>query len=150
MKKHVKFFVSVLTVLMVQSVTLNAQAPVFKAATISKPVVLWDKIPMNESGDNSMNGVEFYSKPTECNGQKVDFVRLSNKNPYPVKISYKTEMNGPDQFVRVPAMGDIEGSCETTDANAAKLVLRFPQMSQADFNKLKQYIISTVTVSELK
>ncbi|MGZ3861956.1 MAG: hypothetical protein ACXVPN_07100 [Bacteroidia bacterium] len=150
MKNHVNFFLSVFVTLTLQSVTLKAQAPVFKAATVSKPTVLWDKIPMNSNGENTLNGVEFYSKATECNAQKVDFVKLINKNSYPVKISYQTEVNGPVQFVRVPSMGDIEGACGATDPNAEKLVLRFPQMSKEDFSKLKQYIISTVTVTELK
>ena len=38
--------------------------------------------------DNTVNGVEFYHSLNVCNGKTVVFLKVRNKNKYPVKVSW--------------------------------------------------------------
>jgi len=152
MKKSGNLIVLLFAVVFLYPVAFKAQGPAVTSASISRPVISsgWQPVSLNPLNKNVQDGVEFYSRPAECGSQKSDFVKLVNKNSYAVKVAFQMDPSMPVQYVRVPAAGNVEGVCSSADANAAKLVLQFPNNKTEDeIKKMKQYLTSSIVVSKL-
>lgn len=128
----------------------NAQSPVYKEATLSHPVELWEPVKLSNDGGNILNGVHFYGHIGECNSEKVKFVKLVNLNPYSVKFNYQLSETSPVVTVIVPASLSIDGSCESTDQNLKKLVLIIPSVSNDVAKKNKEFLQSHISITKAK
>ncbi|MGZ3902912.1 MAG: hypothetical protein ACXVC6_04410 [Bacteroidia bacterium] len=129
-------------------VLMNAQAarPSFEMQGQQR----WAPVKVDVNGGNVKGGVEFYSRASECLQEKADVVKLVNKNSYAVKIGFKADANSAMQYIRVSPGASIEGICGSADQNLAKLVMSYPAGKNNDeLQKIKQYIISSVVVSQL-
>jgi hypothetical protein len=152
MKTTKNLFAVLFAIVLMQPLFLKAQsAPVYKPATISHPASHWDPVTLSEKGANIQNGVEFYSKSVECNLQKVDLVKLVNTNNYSVKIAFQRNAETPVEYIRIQASSSMEGLCSSSDLNLAKLVFNFPNgKTEEELKKIKQFVISSIVVSEMK
>ena len=122
--------------------------PVRQGGSIEKQKTEWNTFKVDEKGNNAISGVEFFSKKGFCNSEKVNFVKLINTNNYAVKVSYQISAESEVVYVTVPASVTIEGSCEATDGNVSKLVIKALESDEAK-QKAKVYMRSHLTVSKL-
>lgn len=146
------FYVIIVAFLMSCSYSFNAQNIVYKEATISRPAEFWKPFTLI-NGTNTENGVSFYITKTECNSVKSKLLKVINGNPYAIIFSYQLSPSHPVVNVTVPASFSIEGVCDTSDKNLAKLVIvtsNHKSENETEKNDLKQFMLSHITVSKFE
>lgn len=127
----------------------KAQNPVFKQATLSHPVELWQPFKL-ANGTNEQDGVSFYVHDASCSSKKVKLVKIININNYAVNFSYQLSAASPVVLVVVPAAVSIEGTCESNDSNLKKLVVILASENNEAENKIaKEYILSHIKISKI-
>jgi len=141
------FFVA----LLMQSLAFKAQELAMSNVHVAKQheetKLAWERAKLDDKGNYIINGVEFYSKKTNCHSEKVMLAKLVNTNNYSVKVSYQLNPESPVIYLRVPASSTIEGSCEATDENGAKLTIKMPETEDAK-QKIKKHLLSHIIVSQ--
>lgn len=129
---------------------VKAQNPVYKESTLAHPADSWEPVKFAD-GTNLKNGVTVYIHTGECNGAKVKFLKLVNMNNYPVKFSYQVTAESPVVEMSVPALKTVDGACNVTDANLAKLTVTVPVSKSPEENKAnKEYIRSHIEVAPMQ
>jgi hypothetical protein len=146
------FYLKVVVFLMSCSFSMSAQNLVYKEATVSRPAELWKPFTLL-NGTNIENGVSFYITKVECNSTKTKLLKVINGNPYPVILSYQLSSSQPIVNVTIPASVSLEGSCNNSDANLAKLSITantHKSENETEKNDLKQFMLSHITVTKFE
>ncbi len=126
----------------------RSQNPVYKEATLARPAEFWNSLKLSDDGGNTRDGVQFYIHGAECGSENVKLLKLVNRNPYAMKVSYQLSDASSVVSFTVPPSASIEGSCKPADENLAKLALKTP-VANTDEEKKKnaEFIRSHITVS---
>lgn len=112
----------------------------------------WRPAKIQNDGNNSMNGVKFFRKPSSCDSKKVVLIKAVNTNPYPVRINWK-ENNTLQRSVVVPASSEIEGNCTAyngNDNNAPQKMLVIEKKEKETIKGDNKKLISDLMVLEEK
>lgn len=146
------FYLIIVVFLMSCSHSFIAQNIIYKDATVSRPAEYWKPFTLM-NGTNIESGVSFYVIKTECNSQKTKLLKVINENPYAVIFSYQLSPSQPIVNVTVPASFSIEGVCNTSDENLAKLVIvpsNHKSENETEKNDLKQFMLAHITVTKFE
>mgnify|MGYP001613902501 CR=1 FL=1 len=103
----------------------------------------WRPIKIQSDGKNSMNGVDFYRKPSECNSERVVIIKAINTNSFPVRINWK-ENNEIKKSIVIPASSEMEGNC-----NSQKQLI-IPKSQIDKEGTTKRQLLSHLEVTEVK
>jgi hypothetical protein len=151
-----QLFIVALLILPLFSKAQQQEIP--RASTLSlheAKSVSWSAVKLSGESGNSSNGVEFYSRQSKCNLEKVEFLKFVNKNKYAVSVSYRMAVGGPVINVTVPASSDLEGVCSAPDDNVAKLVVSSPvpygtTKTNNEKEKKEELMLSDIVVTQIQ
>lgn len=108
----------------------------------------WEPVKMTSDEKNTIDGVQFFSKVSDCNGSEVTLVKLINGNNKAAQISYQMTAESPVVVFNLAASSMVEGVCFTKDANLAKLNIAWPKDKTAEeISKIKGYLMKHIFVS---
>lgn len=102
----------------------------------------WKPMKIKSDGKNSIDGVEFFRKPSDCNSLQYVFIRLVNSNNYPVKVKWSGS-DGHENYVIVDPLSEIEGNCQSQKQ------LTF-QKDKGENGKLKRQLLSSLEIIAVK
>lgn len=136
---------TIIAFLMALPLFFKGQDMMYKAATVARPAEFWKPFVLI-NGTNTDNGVSFYVIETACELRTTKLLKVVNVNPYQVIFSY--QLSASDQIVNVniPASSSLEGECDTSDKNTAKLT--FIPSSKIDNTDIPKLKFSQVTVKK--
>jgi len=100
---------------------------------------------------NVLNRVSFYIKNAVCNSEEVVLLKLINSNNYTVKISWQITPTSPIMFFIAPARRVSEGACSPKgNIETSELIIKKLTGSDVERKKKKEYILSSITVTQVK
>lgn len=115
----------------------------------------WQPIYLQVTGNNEIDGVSAWFKPSDCNGEKVVLVKLQNTNAYAVDITYYQgvftqelkwiEKRENTIHLTLPAKETLIGEC------AVENVLMVPLSGFiADGSQFKRFAANEFTVKPIR
>ena len=110
----------------------------------------WKPVKMSKDGNSNIEkGVVFFNKAGTCNSDKVVLLKVVNLNKYAVEIHWQ---ESPDisKTIIVPGSTEVEGKCDNADKECTESKLVLLKAKQDKDKKVKQYILSTLEISEVK
>lgn len=111
----------------------------------------WKPVKIQSDGGNVYKGVEFFRKKEGCNSEDIVFIKLVNRNNYPVEVKWTSD-DGLKSTVMVNGGAEIEGSCSVYLQNQKNNLsaLTIPKSVIQKEKSLKQKILANLEVVEIK
>jgi len=143
--KHFVTLVTVVSLVLAMSPKTSCAQQSISASTES---IDWKPAKVKADGNNVINGVVFFHKPGQCGTNEVTLIKIVNVNKFPVKVQWQ-ESNDAAKGIVIPPSTGVEGKCTSSpESDEGKLVIIKSQMDKE--GKAKQYMLSTLTVTEIK
>lgn len=144
-----KHFITLVTLVSLVCAMYPKNSNAQQTVSVSKENPDWKPAKVTTDGNNVINGAVFFRKAGECGTDKVTLIKIVNVNTFPVKVQWQ-ESTDVTKSIIIPASSGVEGKCTSgaPDSDESKLVILKSKMDKE--GKAKQYLLSTLVVTEIK